>query len=120
MTQKAKNILTWIVSGLLALAFFGAGTTKIIGLEMQIKNLESWGYPLWLRFPIGLSEVGMALGLLLPKFRKMVSYAVFPWVVIAVFTHLQATPPQYSGIGAPILFGILASIILLLSRNKPA
>lgn len=120
MTSKTKNILTWIVSGLLAFAFFGAGLTKIIGLEMQIQNLESWGYPLWFRFPIGLSEVGIAVGLLLPKFRKMVSYAVFPWVVVAVFTHLQATPPQYGGIGAPIFFGILASIILILSRNNPA
>ncbi len=118
MTPKTKNILNWIVSGLLAFAFFGAGVTKIMGAEMQLKNLESWGYPLWLRFPIGLSEVGMAVGLLLPRFRKLASYSVFPWMVVAVFTHIQSTPPQYEGIGAPIFFAVLAAIVLLLTKNK--
>jgi len=36
---------------LLALAFANAGITKLIGAEMQIKNLESWGYPLWFQIP---------------------------------------------------------------------
>jgi putative oxidoreductase len=117
MSQKTKTILAWIVSGLLAFAFFGAGITKLIGVDMQIKNLESWGYPLWWRFPIGLSEMGMAVALLLPKFRKLAAYAVFPWMLVAVFTHLQAIPPQYEGIGGPVLFAILAAIILVLSKD---
>ena len=52
MTTKTKNIIAWILTGLLALAFAGSGITKLLGVEMQIKNLESWGYPLWLRFPL--------------------------------------------------------------------
>ena len=50
MTAKTKNIIVWILAGLLAFAFIGAGITKLLGVEMQIKNLESWGYPLWFRF----------------------------------------------------------------------
>ncbi len=46
MTDKTKNIIVWILAGLLAFAFIGAGITKLLGVEMQIKNLESWGYPL--------------------------------------------------------------------------
>jgi uncharacterized membrane protein YphA (DoxX/SURF4 family) len=56
MTTKAKNIITWILAVILALAFFGAGISKLLGVESQIKNFQSWGYPLWLRFPIGLSR----------------------------------------------------------------
>lgn len=49
MITKAKNIIAWILSVLLALAFFGSGLTKILGVEMQIKNLESWA----IRFGLG-------------------------------------------------------------------
>jgi uncharacterized membrane protein YphA (DoxX/SURF4 family) len=116
MTAKTKNIIVWVLSGLLALAFIGSGLTKILGVEMQIKNLESWGYPLWFRFPIGLSEIIFAIALLIPKFRKLTIYGVFIWTVVAVITHLQAG--QASMIGGPIIFGGVAGIIFLLSRER--
>jgi len=115
MTTKTKNIISWILAGLLSLAFIGAGISKLIGVEMQIKNLESWGYPLWFRFPIGLSEVVLAIALLIPKYRKLTIYAIFIWTVVALFTHLQAG--QANMIGGPILFSVIAGVILLLSRE---
>jgi uncharacterized membrane protein YphA (DoxX/SURF4 family) len=116
MTDKTKNIIVWILAGLLAFAFIGAGISKLLGVEMQIKNLESWGYPLWFRFPIGLCEVALAIGLLIPKYRKLTIYAIFIWTLVAIITHLQAG--QVSMIGGPILFGIIASVILLMTRKK--
>jgi putative oxidoreductase len=116
MTTKAKNIIVWILAGLLAFAFIDSGVTKLIGVEMQIKNLESWGYPLWFRFPIGLTEIIFALVLLIPKYRKLAIYGVFIWAIAAVVTHLQAG--QANMIGASILFGLLAGVILLLQREK--
>ena len=116
MTDKKKHIIIWILAGLLAFALIGAGISKLLGVEMQIKNLESWGYPLWFRFPIGLSEIALAIGLLIPKYRKLTIYAIFIWTMIAIITHLQAG--QVSMIGAPILFGIIASVILLMTRKK--
>ena len=116
MTTKTKNIIVWILSGLLALALIGAGISKLLGVEMQTKNLESWGYPLWFRFPIGLSEAVLAVALLIPKYRKLAIYAIFIWTLIAVITHLQAE--QVSMIGAPILFGVIAGVLFLMTRNK--
>jgi uncharacterized membrane protein YphA (DoxX/SURF4 family) len=118
MTLKTKTILIWIISILLAFVFFSAGITKIIGLEDQIKNLESWGFPLWLRFPIGIIEVVMAVGFLIPRLRKLACNSIFPWLVVALFTHLQSTPPQYEGIVVPIVFAVLAEVILLLSKDN--
>ncbi len=118
MTVKTKLIITWILAGLLALAFLGSGITKIIGVEMQIKNLESWGYPLWMRFPIGLSEVVFVIGLLMPAYRKWVIYAIFGWAVVAIYTHIQATPPQYQMLGGPIVFLLLNTTLLLLTKSK--
>ena len=118
MTAKTKNILVWVLAGLLAFAFFGAGFTKLIGVEMQLQNLESWGYPLWMRFPIGLSELTIAIALLIPAFRKWAVLLVYGWGVIAIFTHLQATPPQYEMLGAPILFLALNTTLFFLIRSQ--
>src|SRR5258705_7507723 len=116
MITKAKNIITWILAGILALAFIGSGITKLLGAEMQIKNLESWGYPLWFRFPIGLIEITFAIALVIPRFRKISIYGIFIWTIAAVITHLQAR--QANMIAAPILFSVIAGVILFLIKEK--
>jgi uncharacterized membrane protein len=116
MKTKTKNIIVWILAALLAFAFAGAGITKLLGVEMQIKNLESWGYPLWFRFPIGLAEIAFAVALLIPKYRNLAFYGIFIWTAIAVITLLQAR--QFNMIAAPIVFGVLALAILFLIRKQ--
>lgn len=118
MTAKSKNITVWVLAGLLAFAFLSSGISKLLGAEMQIKNLESWGYPLWMRFPIGLSEVVFAIGLLIPSYRKWVIYGIFGWAVMAIYTHIQATPPQYQMLGGPILFLLLNTALFFLTKSK--
>ncbi len=116
MTAKTRNIFTWVLAGLLAFAFLGAGLSKLIGAEMQIKNLESWGYPLWMRFPIGLSEILFAIGLLIPAYRKLIVFGVFGWGLIAIYTHIQATPPQTHMLAGPIVFLLLNTALFFLSK----
>ena len=114
--NDAKVLLIWILAGILALAFFGAGITKLLGVEMQIKNFESWGYPLWLRFPVGLIEIAFAIGLLIPGFRRITIYGIFIWTIVAVITHLQAG--QANIIAGPIFFSVCATAILFLTREN--
>jgi hypothetical protein len=116
MALKSKELITWILAGILVLAYIGAGSSKLIGAEAQIKNLQSWGYPLWSLYPIGLIEIALAVGLLIPRFRKITIYGIFIWTIVAVITHLQAG--QAGVIGAPILFGVVAAVILLLSGEN--
>ena len=113
---KTKKIVSWVLAGFIAIGFLFAGITKLSGAEMQIKNLESWGYPLWFRFPIGLAEIVFAAAILIPKYRKLTIYGIFLWTVVAVITLLQAG--QAAMIGAPILFCVLAAVILLLEKEK--
>jgi uncharacterized membrane protein YphA (DoxX/SURF4 family) len=116
MSPKTKNIITWILAVILALAYFGSGITKLIGAEMQIKNFESWNYPTWLRFPIGLIEIVFGITILIPGYRKTTIYGIFIWTIVAVITHLQAG--QVNMVGGPIFFSVLAAAILLLSGKK--
>lgn len=113
---KTKKIISWVLAAIIAFGFLFAGITKLAGTEMQIKNLESWGYPLWFRFPIGLVELVFAVTILVPKYRTLTLYATFIWTLAAVITHLQAS--QAAMTGAPILFGVLAGVLLLLQREK--
>src|SRR4051812_23418033 len=116
MTTKTKNIIAWVFTGLLAFAFAGSGITKLLGVEMQIKNLESWGYPLWFRFPIGLSEIAFTIALLIPKFRLRAIYGVFVLTIVAVITHLQAGQPNM--IVPSLLFSVIAGVIIFLKKRK--
>jgi uncharacterized membrane protein YphA (DoxX/SURF4 family) len=116
MTTKTKNSIAWVLTGVLAFAFAGSGITKLLGVEMQIKNLESWGFPLWMRFPIGLSEIAFAIALLIPKLRLITIYGVFVWTIVAVTTHLQAG--QADMIVPSLLFSAIAGVIIFLIKGK--
>jgi uncharacterized membrane protein YphA (DoxX/SURF4 family) len=116
MTQKTQNIILWILAGLLAFAFFGSGVSKLMGVEMQVKNFDSWGYPQWLRYPIGITEILFAIGLLMASYRKTVVYGVFVWAIVAIGTHIQAG--QVSMVGGPIFFSVFAAAILWVSGIK--
>jgi uncharacterized membrane protein YphA (DoxX/SURF4 family) len=118
MTTKTKNTIAWVLTVLLALAFAGSGITKLLGVEMQIKNLESWGYPLWFRFPIGLCEIAFAIALMIPRFRKITLYGIFIWTIAAVITHLQAG--QANMIVASIVFSVIAGAIIFLTKARTA
>lgn len=115
MASKTRLILSWILSGLLALGFAGAGASKLAGAAEQLQNLHSWGYPEWLRFPIGAGELLLALGLLLPKYRTLALYGVFGWAVVAAATHLQAG--QATKLGGAAVFATLALADLLVWRR---
>ena len=115
MSPKTKNIVSWVISGLLALGFIGAGASKLLGAADQLQNLQSWGYPAWLRFPIGLGEIGLGIGLLIPKYRIFALYGVFVWAAVAVITHLQAS--QASKVVPAVVFAGLALLDLLVWRG---
>ncbi|WP_052695692.1 DoxX family protein [Hymenobacter sp. AT01-02] len=115
MSVKTKKILSWVLSGLLAVGFIGAGGSKLAGVPEQLQNLQSWGYPEWFRFPIGLSEIALGIGLLVPASRLLTLYAVFVWAAVAAITHLQAG--QAAMLGGPVAFAVLALLNLLVWRS---
>lgn len=118
MTPKTKNILSWIVTGIAGGLLLVSGITKMLGVEMQVQNIQSWGYPVCYLFPIGVVDAFIGLMILIPQLRKWGAYAVYPWFVVAAYTHFQAARPQTAMIVAPLFFAVLATVILLLSRNS--
>lgn len=114
------NIALWIVQGLMAFAFFGAGFMK---LTTPVPDLIAAGMGGWvadspellIRF-IGLSEVLGALGLILPGATK-----IQPWLtplaaacLALVMVLAGATHAAYGELGSlvpnAVLFGMTAFV----------
>lgn len=116
MNPKTRNILIWILSGILAFIFAFVGIEKLLGAQDQLKNFEEWHLPLWYRFPIGILEIIIAGGLVWPFFRKITIYGIFAWALGAAALHIHAGQILLATL--PILLAIVAAVILFLIRKK--
>jgi hypothetical protein len=116
MSSKTKNILVWIIAGILAFIFAFVGIEKLIGTQDQLKNFELWHLPLWYRFPIGIIEIIIAGGLLWPFFRKITIFGIFVWAIAAAALHTHAG--EYLLATLPLLLGIIAGVLLFIMLQK--
>ena len=93
-----------ILALLLALAFLGAGGSKLAGDAMHVANFDRWGYPSWFMYVTGLIEVVAALLILLPKTRFYGAALLVPTMIGAILTHI---------VGGDGLDTIIAPLVLL-------
>ena len=116
MKLKTKNIISWLLAGLLALVYIGSGFSKLLGSEMDVKGFQCFGYPDWWRYPVGLMELSLGLGLFFRKYRLYTVYLIFLWVIGAVITHIQAH--QMNMIVAPLILGVFAIALMFVVKAK--
>ena len=115
--SKGKTIGTWILSGLLALAFLGAGGAKLSGAPEMIQNFEGFGLPIWFMYLTGAIEVAAAALLLIPKLAPIGAGLLIPTMIGAVLAHLSVAHPI--GQMAPsIVLGLLTTGLLYLRRDR--
>ena len=67
---KVRLITLWILSGLVALAFLGAGGAKLAGAAAMVELFDKVGRGQWFRYLTGLLEVAGAIGLLIHATRS--------------------------------------------------
>lgn len=116
MKTKTIHRLSWLLAGLLAFTFMGAGVSKLVGVPIHIEHFRQWGYPDVMRYAVGLLEAGLAVGLLLPKFRIIAVYEIFFWATGAVLTHVQAG--QVNQVGAPLVVAALGLLLFWVERKR--
>lgn len=103
--SKTRTWALWIAIGLGALAYAGAGSSKVAGAAQMAEGFTHFGLPLWFMTFIGACEVAGAVGLLI---RPLASWAALGLAVImvgAIVLHLR-----YDGV-APAL---PAAVLLVL------
>jgi uncharacterized membrane protein YphA (DoxX/SURF4 family) len=101
-----RNIVTWVLTAVLVLAFLGAGSAKLTSQAMMIGEFHTFDLPIWFMYVTGLLEVGGAILVLVPRVAG-IGAALFVCIMAgALVAHL--THGQAAMIGAPIVLLLLA------------
>src|ERR1700691_5224390 len=85
---KRANIALWVLQVLLAVAFLGAASSKLVGKPEMVALFDAVGIGQWFRYVTGLSELTGAILVVVPR-TKFFGAALLTLVMIgAVLTHL--------------------------------
>jgi uncharacterized membrane protein YphA (DoxX/SURF4 family) len=113
-TGKAANIALWIVQGLLALAFVGAASGKLLGNPDMVGLYEAIGVGQWFRYVTGLLELTGAVLIVVPRTRAYGAALLAVIMVGAVLTHLAIL---HNAPTAPAVLLVLAAVVAWARRG---
>jgi putative oxidoreductase len=126
--SRAVNIALWVAQILLALAFLGAASGKLLGKPEMVGLFEAIGIGQWFRYLTGLLEAAGAVLVVIPR-TKFFGAALLGTVMIgAVLTHLLILHnPPTAAVVLLVLAGIVAwgrreslkPVLTRLGRVKP-
>ena len=116
MTEKTKNIVLWAGSALLALAFLGAGATKLSGNPEMAANFARWGFPEGFMYVVGALEVAGAIGLLLPRLAGYAAPALVGVMLGAIGTHVLHA--EWGAIVPPLVL-LTGAALVTRARRSP-
>ena len=110
---KVRLIMVWILSGLVALAFLGAGSAKLTGAAAMVELFDKVGRGQWFRYLTGLLEVAGAVGLLIPRYAFYAAGLLAIVMVGAIIAHVTVlgTSPT-----VPVVLLILSGTIAWLRK----
>ena len=83
-----KSAGLWVVRGLLALAFAGAGGAKLYGVPMLVEEFQHIGLGQWFRYLTGALEVLGAVLILTPSLAAFGAVLLICIMIGATITHL--------------------------------
>ena len=93
MTEKAKNITGWILSGLLALVLISSASMKLIGGDEITKGAETMGLTATGLKLIGVIEVVSIILFLVPRTGILGTLLLAAYLGGAIVTHLEHGQP---------------------------
>lgn len=110
-----KSAALWVIRGLLALAFIGAGGAKLYGVPMLVTEFEHIGLGQWFRYLTGSLELLGAVLILIPSLAAFGGVLLSCIMIGATFTHLFVIGG--SPVPALVLL-VLSAIVTYAKRNQ--
>ena len=107
---KGLNIALWCVQVLLALAFLGASSGKLMGRPEMVALFEAVGIGQWFRYVTGILELAGAALIVVPKTRGVGAGLLAAIMLCAIAIHLFIL---HSAPTAPLVLLLLAASISL-------
>jgi putative oxidoreductase len=114
---KALNIALWTLQVLLALAFVGAGSGKLLGSADMIALFDAIGIGQWFRYVTGSLEVLGALLLIIPGSAALGAVLLACVMAGAVAAHLTIL---HTAATAPLVLFALTAIVASGRRSQLA
>ncbi len=107
--RKGVNIALWVTQALLALAFLGAASGKLLGKPEMVALFEAVGIGQWFRYFTGLVEITGAVLIVVPRTKFFGAALLSIVMVVAVLTHLFIlhNPPTAAAV-LLVLAGVVA------------
>ena len=103
--MKWQIVSVWVLSIVLALAFVGAGSAKLLSAPMMVAEFALFGYPQWFLYVVGTLEVLSAIFFLIPRLRPVATAIVLCIMVGAIFSHV--THEQFGMAMGPLVLLVL-------------
>ena len=113
VSGNGRLITLWILSGLAALAFIGAGGAKLVGALVMVELFDKVGLGQWFRYFTGLLEVTGGIGLLISRYAFYAAALLATVMVGAIIAHLTVLGSSPT---APVVLFVLAGTIAYLRR----
>ncbi|GGF22689.1 DoxX family protein [Hymenobacter cavernae] len=114
MSSSTRNIIAWILQGLLGLAFVASGLKKLTDLPATVGMFSSIGLPGALAYVIAVAEVLGGIGLLVPRFTRLAAIGLIIIMVGAVIMHATTIPGGLAGgLPALVLLVLLGAVLWL-------
>ena len=113
--RKGANVALWVLQGLLALAFVGAASGKLLGKPEMVALFDAVGIGQWFRYVTGLMELTGAVLIVVPR-TKFFGAALLSMVMVgAVLTHLFIL---HNAPTAPAILLVLAGLVAWARRGE--
>jgi len=121
MSPKVRKIVTWVITGLLALLMIAAGVGKFLSSGEGSHDTPNYflvfSEATWVPMLIGALEAiaGLAIAFI-PKLRIIAALCVMLLMLCALYTHLQVEGDFSNSAGAILAF-VLSGMTIFLWRN---
>jgi hypothetical protein len=93
MTQKAKNIIGWTLTGILAFVFISSAVMKLTGSEEVVKGAASMGLTAGAMQVDRYVEIGSILLFIFPRTGLLGTLLLAAYLGGAIVTHLEHGQP---------------------------
>jgi len=93
MAPKTKNIINWVLAGLIGLIFIGSGAGKMLAGEQTIKMAQDFGISVQAITLLGAIEIISALLFIYPRTGMVGTLLLVAYMGGAIATHLQQGQP---------------------------
>lgn len=120
MSSSTRNIIAWVLQGLLGLAFIASGVKKFADLPGTVNMFSSIGLPGILAYLIAGAEVLGGVGLLIPRFTRPAALGLLAVMLGAVLMHATKIPGGIANGVPAIVLLLLLGAVLWLRRPAPA